>query len=480
MSMLSPDFAPALAEIVLGLGICLLLLVDLWVPDRARDISYFVALLVLVATAWAVGESATLGRAVIFDGSYVSDTLAHFMKLIGLAGLATVFLYSRAYLRDRGLHRGEYYLLGLFAMLGIMVMISAYSLLTLYLGLEMLSLSLYGLVAIDRNSPIAAEAAMKYFVLGAIASGCLLYGVSILYGLTGTVQLNELAGALSATEGSKLAAVVGMGFIIVGLAFKFGAVPFHMWLPDVYEGAPTSVTLFVSTVPKLAAFALALRVIVDGLAPLAVSAEAILGVLAVLSLGIGNVLAIAQTNIKRMLGYSTISHVGFILLGFAAGNAAGVEAALFYTVIYMLMAAGAFGIVILLGRGDHEADQLDDLRGLNQRSPWFAGMMLLLMVSMIGVPPLAGFYAKWWVLSALIDADKLWLVLAGILFSVVGAFYYLRIIKLMYFDAPAEAEANFRPGADLRFILSLNSLLVLALGLFPDTLIELCSRALGQ
>ncbi len=480
MTMLSPDFAPALAEIVLGLGICLLLLVDLWVPDRARDISYIVALLVLAATAWAVGESATLGQAVIFDGSYISDTLAHFMKLIGLAGLATVFLYSRAYLRDRGLHRGEYYLLGLFAMLGIMVMISAYSLLTLYLGLEMLSLSLYGLVAIDRNSPIAAEAAMKYFVLGAIASGCLLYGVSILYGLTGTVQLNELAEALSAAaEGSRLAAVVGMAFIIVGLAFKFGAVPFHMWLPDVYEGAPTSVTLFVSTVPKLAAFALALRVIVDGLAPLAVSGEAILGILAVLSLGIGNVLAIAQTNIKRMLGYSTISHVGFILLGFAAGNDAGVEAALFYTVIYMLMAAGAFGIVILLGRGDDEADQLDDLRGLNQRSPWFAGMMLLLMVSMIGVPPLAGFYAKWWVLSALIDADKMWLVLAGILFSVVGAFYYLRIIKLMYFDAPAAAVANLRPGADLRFILSLNSLLVLALGLFPDTLIELCSRALG-
>ena len=478
MDLLSLDFAPALPEIVLALGICLLLLVDLWIPQRLRDLSYLLALAILVATAWAVGQSATLGRAVIFDASYVSDGVAQFLKLFALAVLATVFLYSRTYLRGRDLQKGEYYLLGLFAMLGIMVMISAYSLLTMYLGLEMLSLSLYAMVAFDRESPVAAEAAMKYFVLGAIASGCLLYGISIIYGVTGTVQLSAVSGSLLQPGAPDLAALVGVAFIIVGIAFKFGAVPFHMWLPDVYQGAPTSVTLFIGTVPKLAAFALVLRVLVDGMAPLAGNWELILGVLAVLSLGIGNVIAISQTNIKRMLGYSTIAHVGFILLGFAAGNRDGIEAALFYTVVYVIMASGAFGMVILLGRKGHEADELDDLRGLNQRSPWFAAIMLLLMISMIGVPPLAGFYAKWWVLAALLDAGKLGLALAGIVFSVVGAFYYLRIIKLMYFDAPAETAA-LRPEADLRLALSLNGLLVLALGLFPDRLIALCAVVLG-
>jgi NADH-quinone oxidoreductase subunit N len=478
VNVLSLDFAPALPEIVLATGICVLLLVDLWIPDRLRDLSYLLTLLVLGATAWAVGQSAALGRAVVFDGSYIADGLAQFLKLFTLAVVATVFLYSRSYLKSRGLQKGEYYLLGLFGVLGIQVMISAYSMLTMYLGLEMLSLALYGMVAFDRESPVAAEAAMKYFVLGAIASGSLLYGISILYGVTGSIYLPAVSGALLQVDGPDIAALVGIAFIIVGVAFKFGAVPFHMWLPDVYEGAPTSVTLFIGTVPKVAAFALMLRVVVDGLAPLAESWEVILGSLAVLSLAIGNVVAIAQTNTKRMLGYSTIAHVGFILLGFAAGNRDGIEAALFYTVIYVIMAAGAFGIVILLGRDGYEADELDDLRGLSQRSPWFAAIMLLIMVSMIGVPPLAGFYAKWWVLSALLDAGKLWLAIAGITFSVVGAFYYLRVIKLMYFDEPA-TEGEMRPGTDLRWVLSVNGLLVLLLGLFPDSLVELCARVLS-
>jgi NADH-quinone oxidoreductase subunit N len=478
MDFLSLDFAPALPEIVLAIGICVLLLADLWIPDRLRDLSYLLTLIILGATAWAVGESASLGRAVLFDGSYISDGLAHFLKLFSLAVVATVFLYSRAYLRDRGLQKGEYYLLGLFAVLGIQVMVSAYSMLTMYLGLEMLSLSLYAMVAFDRESPVAAEAAMKYFVLGAIASGCLLYGISIIYGVTGSIYLPAVSGALLQSEGPNVAALVGLAFIVVGVAFKFGAVPFHMWLPDVYEGAPTSVTLFIGTVPKVAAFVLTLRVVVDGLAPLADGWETIIGVLAIVSLAIGNVVAIAQTNIKRLLGYSTIAHVGFILLGFAAGNRDGLEAALYYMVIYVIMAAGAFGMVILLGRNGHEADQIDDLRGLNQRSPWFAGIMLLLMISMIGIPPLAGFYAKWWVISALLDAGKLWFAVAGLTFSVIGAFYYLRIIKLMYFDAPGEEQA-MRPGQDLRLVLSVNGLLVLFLGLFPDYLIALCARVLG-
>lgn len=478
MNFLSLEFAPALPEIVLAAGICVLLLVDLWVPDRLRDLSYLLTLVVLGATAWAVGQSAALGRAVLFDGSYIADGLAQFLKLFTLAAVATVFLYSRSYLKSRGLQKGEYYLLGLFGVLGIQVMISAYSMLTMYLGLEMLSLALYGMVAFDRESPVAAEAAMKYFVLGAIASGSLLYGISILYGVTGSIYLPAVAGALLQADGPDIAALVGIAFVIVGVAFKFGAVPFHMWLPDVYEGAPTSVTLFIGTVPKVAAFALMLRVVVDGLSPLAASWEVILGSLAVLSLAIGNVVAIAQTNVKRMLGYSTIAHVGFILLGFAAGNRDGIEAALFYTVIYVIMAAGAFGIVILLGRDGYEADELDDLRGLNQRSPWFAAIMLLIMVSMIGVPPLAGFYAKWWVLSSLLDAGKLLLAIAGIGFSVIGAFYYLRVIKLMYFDEPASA-GGMREGNDLRWVLSANGLLVLLLGLFPDSLVDLCVRVLS-
>ena len=478
MNLIPVELLPALPEIVLAVAICVLLLVDLFVPDRLRDLSYLLALGCLVVTALAVGETASSGRVEIFDGSYVADPLAKFLKLFTLVVVATVFLYSRSYLKDRGIYKGEYYLLGLFATLGILVMISGSSMLTLYLGLEMLSLSLYGMVAFDRNSPVTAEAAMKYFVLGAIASACLLYGVSIVYGVTGSIQLDEISRALSAGNDANLALMAGLALILVGVAFKFGAVPFHMWLPDVYEGAPVSVTLFIGTAPKLAAFALALRILVEALGPLAASWQPVLAALAIISVGLGNVIAIAQTNIKRMLGYSTIGHVGFILLGFSAGSQDGLESALFYTLVYVLMAAGAFGIVILLGRRGVEADRLADLRGLNQRSPWFAAMMLLLMASMIGIPPLAGFYAKWWVLASLVDVGQVWLAVAGVLFSVIGAFYYLRVIKFMYFDEP-ETVAALRPGGDLRLVLSLNVLLVLGLGLFPDRLIELCAAALG-
>ena len=478
MDLIPAEFLPALPEMALALAICVLLLVDLYVPDRLRDLSYLVALGGLVLTALAVGESAVDGRVEIFTGSYVSDGLARFLKLVALVMVATVFLYSRAYLRDRGLFKGEYYLLGLFATLGIFVMISAASLLTMYLGLEMLSLSLYAMVAFDRNNATAAEAAMKYFVLGAIASGCLLYGISIIYGVTGSLEFGAVAAALGGGETEDLGVLAGMALIIVGIAFKFGAVPFHMWLPDVYEGAPISVTLFISTVPKLAAFALTLRVLVEGLGPLADGWEPLLATLAVISLALGNVVAIAQTNIKRMLGYSTIAHVGFILLGFAAGSRDGIEAALFYTVVYVLMAAGAFGVLLLSSRAGFECENIDDLKGLNQRSPWFAAMMLLLMFSMIGVPPLAGFYAKWWVLAALIDADMLGLAIAGMVFSVIGAFYYLRVVKVMYFDESDEA-VELVPGLDLRAVVSLNALLVLALGVSPEFLIQLCTDALG-
>jgi NADH-quinone oxidoreductase subunit N len=381
-------------------------------------------------------------------------------------------------LRERGIYRGEYYVLGLFALLGIMVMISAFSLLTMYLGLEMLSLALYAMVAFDRESPIAAEAAMKYFVLGAIASGILLYGMSILYGVTGSLRLDQLATKLMASDPGQWSVLLGLVFILVGVAFKFGAVPFHMWLPDVYQGAPTSVTLFIGTAPKIAAFAMAIRLLVEGLGPEAATWQPMLTVLAVLSLAVGNILAIAQTNIKRMLAYSTIAHVGFILLGLVAGNQAGREAALFYTLIYVIMAAGAFGMVILMSRTGFEADRLDDYKGLNARSPWFAGIMLFLMFSLTGVPPFAGFFAKWTILAALVDAGKIWLAAVAVLFSVIGAFYYLRIVRLMYFDQGLDRTAP-EAGLDLRILLSLNGLVLLALGLFPDWLLRMCSAVMA-
>jgi len=470
------DILPAMTEIALAVGICVVLLADLFVPDRARDITYILSMAVIAVTAWITAGIGVDARTVAFSGSFIADPLARLLKLFALLVGAAVFLYSRAYLRGRVYYKGEYYVLGLFGLLGIMVLISAYSLLTVYLGLEILSLALYAMVAFDRDSPVAAESAMKYFVLGAIASGTMLYGISILYGVTGTVQIDGIATALMAGPDS-LAALIGMTFILVGIAFKFGAVPFHMWLPDVYHGAPTCVTLFIGTAPKIAALALAIRVLVDGMGALAPSWETILAVLAVLSLAIGNTVAIAQTNIKRMLAYSTIAHVGFIFLGLLAGNRAGIEASLFYTIVYVLMAAGAFGVIILMAREGFEADELDDFRGLNQRSPWFAAMMLLIIVSLIGVPPLAGFYAKWWVLAALLESGKLGLAIAGVVFSVIGAFYYLRVIKLMYFDASKDT-GPLAPGIDLRLVLTANALGVLALGLFPDALINACSRVL--
>jgi NADH-quinone oxidoreductase subunit N len=478
MEFATPDMNPAMAEIVLGTGICIVLLADLYISDRWRDLTFAIAMALLTITAWVAGGIGLGGAEVTFDGSFIVDPLARILKLFSVLVVAVVFLYSRAYLKDRNLYKGEYYLLGLFALLGIFVMISAYSMLTIYLGLEMLSLSLYALVAFDRESPIAAEVAIKYFVLGAIASGCLLYGISLIYGVTGSLLLPEINAALAQSGPDDVVMLVGMAFILVGIAFKFGAVPFHMWLPDVYHGSPTCVTLFIGTAPKLAALALAIRVLYDGLGSVAASWEPMLTIMAVLSLGIGNVVAIAQTNMKRLLAYSTIGHVGFIFLGLLAGTSAGLEAALFYTIVYVMMAAAAFGVLIFMSRHGYEADSLDDFKGLNQRSPWFAAIMLLIMISMIGVPPLIGFYAKWWVLAAILDQGHVWLAVTAVMFSVIGAFYYLRILKLMYFDEP-DNVIEFDAPLDMRVILSVNGALLLVLGLFPDRLIALCAGVFG-
>ena len=388
-----------------------------------------------------------------------------------------MLLYSRDYLAKRGLFKGEYFLLALFAVLGINVMISAGSLLSMYLGIEILSLSLYAMVAFDRDNGIAAESAMKYFVLGAIASGALLYGISLVYGVTGTFMLDALSQGLAGASPKNIGLILGLVFIVVGVAFKFGAVPFHMWIPDVYHGAPTAVTLFIGSAPKLASFALTMRVLAEGLSGMTDAWQDMLVVLAVLSMAAGNVIAIAQTNLKRMLAYSTISHVGFILLGILAGTAEGYEAALFYTLTYVIMATGSFGVILLLSRKGFESDELDDLKGLNQRSPWFAFVMLVLMFGTAGVPPMVGFWAKVQVISAVLNIGLTWLAVAAVFFSVIGAFYYLRVVKLMYFDAPQEGAA-IEASSGFRWVLSANALLVLALGLMPGWLLQLCASVI--
>jgi NADH-quinone oxidoreductase subunit N len=471
------SLAPALPEIFLATAVCVLLLVDVFAGARRPWLAPTLTLAILaVGAALTLQSGATLGRVVAFDGLYVTDPLALFLKLAGFLFVAVALLYSRPALERRGIHKGEYYFLALTALLGIFVVVSANSLLTVYIGIELLSLSLYAMVAFDRESGLAAESAMKYFVLGAIASGAMLYGMSMVYGLSGTLQLDELAARLAGEP--SLGLVLGVVFLVVAVAFKFGAAPFHMWVPDVYHGAPTPVALFVATAPKIASFALAFRLLAQGLPGLSETWTEMLAAVAVLSLIVGNLLAIAQTNLKRMLAYSAIANVGFILLAFVPGTTRGHEAALYYTIVYVIMALGSFGVVLLASRANFEADQLDDYRGLHARDPLLALLMLMLMFSTAGVPPFVGFWAKLAVFQALWEAGHLWLVVTGALASVVGAFYYLRVVKLMYFDDPGDLPQG-GGAASLRFVLGVNAFAVLVLGLLPGTLLDLCGRVLG-
>ena len=471
------DLTAAAPEVFLALAICGLLLVDVFLRDDQRRVTYYLSIVALIGAAATSAYYMPETSIVAFDGSFVADPAGTVLKMVAYLTVAVVFLYSRDYLEASGLMKGEFFLLSLFGLLGIMVLVSAHNLLTLYLGLELLALSQYALVAFNRESRISAESAMKYFVLGAIASGTLLYGISLLYGLTGTLELPALAAQFTAPGGVGVATLLALAFVLVGVAFKFGAVPFHMWLPDVYHGAPTPVTLYLGSVSKVAAFALAWRILVEALGPLHDSWRDMLIVLCVLSLAIGNVVAIVQPNLKRMLAYSTISHVGFIFMGFIAGTEEGVEAAMYYTVVYVLMAAAAFGMIILLSRKGFEAENLDDFKGLNARSPWFALVMLMIMFSMAGVPPFVGFYAKLVVLGAVLDVGLTWLAAVGVLFAVVGAFYYIRVVWYMYF-AEATDTAPLFPGGDMKLVLSANALALLVLGVFPGGLLDLCARVL--
>ena len=485
------DFLPALPEIVLVLGACALMIFDLLSKDERRGASVVFASLVVLACTLStlfvlLGSGGQLLYA--FNGLFVADVMSHVLKLGAYIAVSLALVYSRQYLLDRGLLKGEFLVLLLFALLGMMVMMSAGSFLTLYLGLELLSLCLYAMVALNRDSAVSTEAAMKYFVLGALASGLLLYGMSMIYGATGSLTLTEVAkqvATLSASSTERTFLVFGLVFVVSGLAFKLGVVPFHMWIPDVYHGASTAVTLVLGTAPKLAAFAMAMRLLVNGLLDLAVDWQQMLVLLSVLSMAIGNLAAIAQSNLKRMLAYSTIAHMGFMLLGLLSGvvggnwlNAADAYAsAMFYVLVYVLMSLAAFGMLLYLSSKGFECENLEDVKGLNRRSPWHAFLMLLAMFSLAGVPPMAGFYAKLSVISAVVSAGQIGLAVFAVAMSLIGAFYYLRVVKLMYFDEPKDPSPVVGQ-SDMQVLLSANGLALLAIGLMPQPLMALCFVAI--
>ncbi|MBN8717381.1 MAG: NADH-quinone oxidoreductase subunit NuoN [Xanthomonadales bacterium] len=471
------ELLPLIPELVLVGAAFFLLMLDLFLKDGQRVLTHVLSIAtLLVVAALVLGGVGAGGDASVLGGMFVRDTMADVLKVVTCVISAAALLFFWPYLRERALYKGEVSVLVLFAVLGMLLLISAGSLVMVYLGLELLALSSYALVAIDRDSRLASEAAMKYFVLGALASGLLLYGMSLVYGATGSLDLASIREAAPAVAQPTLL-LAGVVFMLAGIAFKFGAAPFHMWLPDVYHGAPTPVTLFIGSAPKLAAFAMVVRLLGVGAAPLAAHWQPMLAVLAALSLLVGNVIALMQTNLKRMLAYSTISHVGFLFLGLAGGGAGGYAAAMFYAISYALMATAAFGAIVLLSRRGFEADAIDDFKGLNARDPWSAGMVLCVMASLAGIPPFLGFWAKLAVLRAALDGGMLWLAITGVVFAVIGAFYYLRVIKVMYFDEPAGEPMRPRDDRVLRVAFGVNALVLLALGVFWNPLMAWCQAA---
>ena len=471
--------APELWVLIMA---CVILVVDLFLREQRRGIIHLLAMITLIFGAIITlrADYATEGvrSALAFNGTYIRDPMGDVLKLFSFIVLAMVYIYAKFFLRQFRIFKADFYTLSLFALLGVMLLISANSLVTVYLGLELISLSSYALVAFDRDSHRGSEAAMKYFVLGSMASGMLLYGMSMIYGATGSLDLAEIATVVAGKGVGDPVMVFGLVFLIVGLAFKLGVVPFHMWIPDVYEGAPAAITLFISSVPKMAAFAMAIRLLHTGLGGLQSDWSQMLSVLAVLSIALGNLAAIAQTNIKRMLAYSTISHMGFVLLGFLPGTPSGFGASMYYVIVYSLMSAAAFGMVILLSARGVEAEKLDDFKGLNQRNSWYAAIMAMVMFSMAGVPVFVGFFAKWLVIKAALDAGLFWLAIVAVVFSVIGAFYYIRVVKLMYFDEPV-TEAPIEAPVDFRAAISLNGIMMLGLGIFSSSLIAICMASFG-
>ena len=486
----NPNLAPVYAEIFLVVAASAILLIDMFLPAAKRNITYYLTLLALGGCAifsWADFNSGA--TVYTFANMYVSDPMSNLLKLFTYLTVAMTLVYSRTYATERAMMSdnlgGEFYVLALFSMLGQMIMISGNSVLSIYLGLELMSLSLYALVALRRDHAVSTEAAMKYFILGALASGFLLYGLSMVYGATGSLDISEIARATESGAASRTILVFGLVFVVAGLAFKLGAVPFHMWVPDVYQGAPTAVTLLLGGAPKLATFAIAVRLLSEGLGAMAFDWQQMLMVLAVMSLAIGNLTAIAQTNIKRMLAYSTIAQMGFVLLGLmsgvvggdAANAASAYSSAMYYSITYVLTTVGTFGLIMMLARSGFEAEQINDFKGLGKRSPWFATVMMLMMFSLAGVPPAMGFMAKLTVLESVLSTGAIWLAVLAVLFSLIGAFYYLRIVKVMWFDEPADVSAISAP-IDMRVVMSVNGIAVVALGVFAGPLLTVCTNAM--
>jgi len=469
--------APAMPEMVLLTLACALLLIDAFLDEGDRHVTYWLAQVTLIGTA--VLTIFTVGPSLVtFNGMFVADMLSQLLKVAILVTVAATLMMSRTYLELRGLLRGEFLTLALFGTLGMMVMASAHNFVTLFLGLELMALSQYSLVALQRDSVRATEAAMKYFVLGALSSGLLLYGMSMIYGATGSLDVSRVAEVLErGNSPMPMIGVFGLVFVVAGIAFKLGNAPFHMWIPDVYHGAATPTTLLVGGAPKLAAFAFVMRLLATGLQSMSTDWSQMLVILAVASMFLGNVVAIAQTNLKRMLAYSTISHMGFVVMGILAATETGYGAALFYVIAYTIMTLGSFGMILLLSRAGFEAENLEDFRGLNQRSKWYAFVMLVIMFSLTGLPPTMGFFAKLFVLQAALEAGYTWLVVFAVLISVVGAFYYLRIVKIMYMDPPS-GEMTFEPRTDARWVLSAMAIATLLFGLAPAPLMDLCARAI--
>jgi NADH-quinone oxidoreductase subunit N len=481
MNFAMPVFSVAAPDIFILCMIALALLVDVFIPTRRNALTYYLVQgTVLIAFFMTISQYRNYPDPIItFSGNYILDKFAIIVKMYICVVCLFAFAYSRVYIEERKIAIGEYYILALFAVLGMMVMASAYSFLTIYLGLELLSLSLSAMVAMQKDSLAATEAAMKLFVMSALASGLLLYGISMVYGATGSILILQIANTMPSIHAGQAAIVVfGLVFILVGLLFKFGAVPFHMWVPDVYQGAPTSMTLFIASAPKIAAFAVTMRILVEALPNAQVQWIKVLIVIAVLSMFSGNLLAIAQTNIKRMLAYSSIAHIGYMLLGIIAGpnSAEGYSAAMFYIATYVIVAVGAFAIIALLSKSGVEFDQLEDFRGLNARNPWLAFMMLLMVFSMAGIPPTVGFFAKLGLIEALVEAHLVWLAALALVFAIIGAYYYLRIVMLMYFEEPADKYKGspIVIGRDMMAAISINGSAALFLGLLPSTFIDLC------
>ena len=479
MTVSSLNLALAAPEIFLLVMTLIVMIVDLFSsPEKREGRLFFLSIFTLIVVALSLYSPLDAPR-YGFNGMFVVDGMAVILKAAIVIAVAMVIIYSRAYLVARKLLSGEFILLVLFATLGMMVMVSANHFVSLYLGLELFALSTYAMVALNRDSAVATEAAMKYFILGALASGLLLYGLSMIYGATGSLDVARVAKIIAASHANDPLITFGLVFVVAGLAFKLGVVPFHMWVPDVYQGAPTAMTLFIGSAPKMAAFGFIMRILADSMGGAVGDWQGMLLIMSALSMALGNIIAIAQTNLKRMLAYSTISHMGFLLLGILAGTKNGYSASMFYSISYALMTLTAFGMIMLLSRAGFEAENLEDFKGLNQRSPWYAFLMLIVMFSMAGIPPFLGFWAKLAVLEGALNAGYTWLVVFAVLMSVIGAFYYLRIVKLMYFDAPTDSSPIVA-AAGFRGLLAVNAFGLLALGLFPGVLLTACLNAIQR